>query len=45
MTTIPGWATPRLNLLFKYLQETEVEARLEGEWLVFNLTYIPEPLF
>lgn len=39
------WTTPRLNLSFKYMAETDAEARLEGEWVVFNLTYIPTPLF
>ena len=39
------WTTPQLNLSFKYVTETDAEARLEGDWATLNLTYVPTPLF
>jgi len=39
------WTTPQLNLSFKYMVESDAEARLEGEWAILNLTYVPTPLF
>ncbi|MCP4332619.1 MAG: transporter [Gammaproteobacteria bacterium] len=42
---IAYWTTPQLNLSFKYIVESDAEARLEGEWAILNLTYVPTPLF
>lgn len=39
------WATPRLNLSLKYMDEYDAEARFEGEWVMFNITYLPFNLF
>jgi hypothetical protein len=39
------WATPRLNLSFKYMKEYDAKARFEGDWIMLNLTYLPGPLF
>ena len=35
------WATPRLNLSLKYMSEYGAKARTEGDWISFNLTWIP----
>jgi hypothetical protein len=42
---ISYWATPRLNISLKYMQEYNAKARTEGDWLMLNLTYLPGPLF
>lgn len=39
------WATPRVNLSLRYVKEFEAKARFEGEWLTFNITWLPFPLF
>lgn len=39
------WATPRLNLSAKYMNEYDAEARFEGSWFMLNITYLPGPLF
>ncbi len=39
------WATPRLNISLKYMQEYNAKARTEGDWISFNLTWLPGPLF
>jgi hypothetical protein len=42
---IAYWTTPQLNLSFKYIAESDAEARLEGDWVILNLTYVPTPLY
>ena len=42
---ISYWATPRLNISLKYMQEYNAKVRTEGDWLMLNLTYLPGPLF
>ena len=39
------WTTPRLNLSLKYMDEYDAEARFAGEWVMFNITYLPFNLF
>ncbi|MEO2174700.1 MAG: transporter [bacterium] len=39
------WTTPRLSLSLKYMKEYDAKARFEGDWIVFNLTYLPGPVF
>ena len=39
------WVTPRLNLSGRYVAEYGAKARFEGEWFMFNVTWLPGPLF
>jgi hypothetical protein len=42
---ISYWATPRFSVSLKYMKEYDAKARTEGDWMMFNLTYLPGPLF
>ena len=35
------WATSRLNLSLKYMKEYDAKVRTEGDWISFNVTWIP----
>lgn len=39
------WATPQLNLSFKYMKEMDAKARFEGDWFSLNLTVVPFAMF
>ena len=34
------WVTPQLNFSAKLMKEYDADARFEGEWAMFNITYI-----
>jgi hypothetical protein len=42
---IAYWASPQLNVSFKYMKEYNAKARFEGDWFSLNITWIPTPLF